>query len=148
MGGTVGLPPMPQLVVLAVFVGHELVVRAILDDRAMVGHGDVVAELARRQPVADIHGRLVADMPRVDCPKCGVVVARVSWAEPGSRSTRDFESERAWPMSVANQKTVSGFPHVAWRAAGRRRRRVAERLGTAMPSPFDGLAAIGVATMY
>ena len=25
--------------------------------------------------------------------------------------------------------------------------RVAERLGTAMPSPFDGLAAIGVATM-
>ena len=52
---------------------------------------------------------------------CGVVVASVPWAEPGSRSTRDFESERAWPMSVANQKTVSGFPHVAWRAAGRRR---------------------------
>ena len=47
---------------------------------------------------------------------CGVVVASVPWAEPGSRSTRDFESERAWPMSVANQKTVSGFPHVAWRA--------------------------------
>ena len=44
---------------------------------------------------------------------CGVVVASVPWAEPGSRSTRDFESERAWPMSVANQKTVSGFPHVA-----------------------------------
>ena len=37
---------------------------------------------------------------------CGVVVASVPWAEPGSRSTRDFESERAWPMSVANQKTV------------------------------------------
>ena len=52
---------------------------------------------------------------------CGVVVASVPWAEPGSRSTRDFESERAWPMSVANQKTVSGFPHVAWRATGRRR---------------------------
>ena len=28
---------------------------------------------------------------------CGVVVASVPWAEPGSRSTRDFESERAWP---------------------------------------------------
>ena len=25
---------------------------------------------------------------------CGVVVASVPWAEPGSRSTRDFESER------------------------------------------------------
>ena len=63
----------------------------------------------------------VAAMPRVGRPRCGVVVASVPWAEPGSRSTRDFESERAWPMSVANQKTVSGFPHVAWRAAGRRR---------------------------
>ena len=91
--------------------------------------------------------RLVADMPRVDCPKCGVVVAMVSWAEPGSRFTRDFESECAWPVSVANQKTVGGFPHIVWRTAGDIARRVAERLGTAMPSPFDGLAAIGVATM-
>ena len=33
---------------------------------------------------------LVAAMPRVDCPKCGVVVARVPWAEPGSRFTRVF----------------------------------------------------------
>lgn len=38
---------------------------------------------------------LVAAMPRVDCPKCGVVVARVPWAEPGSRFTRDFEAECA-----------------------------------------------------
>ena len=34
---------------------------------------------------------LVAAMPRVDCPRCGVVVASVPWAEPGSRFTRDFE---------------------------------------------------------
>ncbi|MDX5149716.1 transposase family protein [Bifidobacterium breve] len=27
---------------------------------------------------------LVAVMPRVDCPGCGVVVASVPWAEPGS----------------------------------------------------------------
>ena len=47
-------------------------------------------------------------MPRVDCPKCGVVVARVPWAEPGSRFTRDFEAECAWLMTVANQKTVGG----------------------------------------
>lgn len=46
---------------------------------------------------------LVAAMPRVDCPKCGVVVARVPWAELGSRATRDFESECAWLMTVANQ---------------------------------------------
>ena len=154
---------MPQLVVLAVFVGHELVARAILDDRAMVEHGDVVAELARRQPVADIRGRLVAGdvdllslaardfhavlvellvqgrvksvrqrlqpvaevgltqavhhalsvvvrrwrrqdfgcwrvelvaaMTRVDCPRRGIMVAQVPWAEPGSRFTRDFEAK-------------------------------------------------------
>lgn len=90
----------------------------------------------------------VADMPRVDRPRCGAVVTMVPWAEPGSRFTRDFESECAWPVSVANQKTVGGFPHIVWRTAGDIARRVAERLGTAMPSPFDGLAAIGVATMY
>lgn len=32
-------------------------------------------------------------MPRVDCPRCGVVVAQVPWAEPGSRFTWDFEAE-------------------------------------------------------
>ena len=87
---------------------------------------------------------LVASMPRVDCPECGVVVARVPWAEPGSRFTKDFEAECAWLMGVANQKTVSGFLHVAWRTAGDIAHRVADRLRTAMPSPFDGLTAIGV----
>ena len=87
---------------------------------------------------------LVASMPRVDCPECGVVVASVPWAEPGSRFTKDFEAECAWLMGVASQKTVSGFLHVAWRTAGDIARRVADRLRTAMPSPFDGLTAIGV----
>lgn len=87
---------------------------------------------------------LVASMPRVDCPECGVVVARVPWAEPGSRFTRDFEAECAWLMGVASQKTVSGFLHVAWRTAGDIARRVTDRLRADMPSPFDGLTAIGV----
>lgn len=52
----------------------------------------------------------VALAPRVDHPGCGVVVAGVPWAEPGSRSTRDFEAERAWLMTAASQRTVSGFP--------------------------------------
>lgn len=90
------------------------------------------------------HVELVAAMPRVDCPKCGVVVATVPWAEPGSRFTRDFESECARLMGVADQKTVSGFLHVSWRTAGDIARRVAGRLKAAMPSPFDGLHVIGV----
>ena len=87
---------------------------------------------------------LVASMPRVDCPECGVVVASVPWAEPGSRFTRDFEAECAWLMTVANRKTVGGFLHIAWRTAGDVARRVAERVKASMPSPFDGLTAIGV----
>ena len=87
---------------------------------------------------------LVAEMPRVECRRCGVVVCRVPWAEPGSRVTRDFESECAWLMGVANQKTVSGFLHVTWRTAGAIAHRVADRLEASMPDRFDGLHAIGV----
>ena len=76
---------------------------------------------------------LVAAMLRVDCPKCGVVVASVPWAEPGSRFTRDFESECAWLMGVANQKTVSGFLHVSWRMADDVARRVRIASGPRCP---------------
>ena len=47
-------------------------------------------------------------------------------------------------MTVANRKTVSGFLHVSWRTAGAVARRIAERVKASMPSPFDGLTAIGV----
>lgn len=52
--------------------------------------------------------------------------------------------ERAWLMTVANRKTVSGFLHVSWRTAGAVARRVAERVKASMSSPFDGLTAVGV----
>ena len=73
-----------------------------------------------------------------------MVVSRVPWAEPGSRFMHDFETQCAWLMTVANQKTVSGFLRVAWRTAGEIARRVADRLEASMPSMFDGLTAIGV----
>ncbi|WP_270551146.1 transposase family protein, partial [Bifidobacterium bifidum] len=62
--------------------------------------------------------------PRVACAEHGVVAAQVPWAEPGSRFTGDFEMECAWPAAVANQKTVDGFPRIAWRTAGHIARRV------------------------
>lgn len=98
----------------------------------------------RHQDFGCFRAELVADMPRVDCPGCSVVVAMAPWTEPGSRFTRDFERECAWLMTVASQKTVSGFPHVAWRTAGDIAHRVAERLKAAIPSPFDHLTLIGV----
>ena len=87
---------------------------------------------------------LSGPVPRVECRPHGVVVSRVPWAEPGSRFTRDFESECAWLMTVASQKTVSGFLHIAWRTAGDIARRVAGRPESSMPCMFDGLHAIGV----
>ena len=61
---------------------------------------------------------LSGPVPRVECRPHGVVVSRVPWAGPGGRFTRDFGSGCAWLMTVAGQRTVSGFPHIAWRTAG------------------------------
>ena len=82
--------------------------------------------------------------PREACAEHGVVVARVPWAEPGSRFTRDFGMGYAWPVAAANQKTVGGFPRIACRTAGHIARRVTARLESSMPSMFDGLTAMGV----
>ena len=65
-------------------------------------------------------------------------------AEPDSRLTSGFEMECAWPAAVASQKTVGGFPRIAWRTAGHIARRVAARLESSMPCMFDGPTAIGV----
>lgn len=98
----------------------------------------------RHQDFGCFRVELSDPVPRVECRLHGVVVSRVPWAEPGGRFTRDFESECAWLMTVAGQKTVSGFPHIAWRTAGDIARRVAGRLESSMPCMFDGLHAIGV----
>ena len=98
----------------------------------------------RHQDFGCFRVELSGPVPRVECRLHGVVVSRVPWAEPGGRFTRDFESECAWLMTVAGQKTVSGFLHIAWRTAGDIARRVAGRLESSMPCMFDGLHAIGV----
>ena len=98
----------------------------------------------RHQDFGCFRVELSGPVPRVERRPHGAVVSRVPWAEPGGRFTRDFESECAWLMTVAGQKTVSGFPHIAWRTAGDIARRVAGRLESSMPCMFDGLHAIGV----
>lgn len=82
--------------------------------------------------------------PRVACAEHGAAAAQVPWAEPDSRLTSGFEMECAWPAAVASQKTMGGFPRIAWRTAGHIARRVAARLESSMPSMFDGLTAMGV----
>ena len=83
----------------------------------------------RHQDFGCFRVELSGPVPRVECRLRGVVVSRVPWAEPGGRFTRDFGSECAWLMTVAGQKTVSGFLHIAWRTAGDIARRVARPAG-------------------
>ena len=73
-----------------------------------------------------------------------VCVIRRSSGSCRCRRWSNFEAERAWLMTVANRKTVSGFLHVSWRTAGAVARRIAERVKASMSSPFDGLTAVGV----
>ena len=55
-----------------------------------------------------------------------------------------FSDQRNESRRTPEQKLFTRFLHIAWRIAGDIAHRVAERLGTAMPPPFDGLHAIGV----
>ena len=50
----------PERAILPLLVAEERLVRAGLRDRAMIEHGDPVAEAAGGQPVADVDGGAVA----------------------------------------------------------------------------------------
>ena len=45
-----------------------------------------------------------ADVPRVDCPKCGVKQVRVAWAEDGSRFTELFEAYAIQVLQAVRSK--------------------------------------------
>lgn len=50
----------PERVVFAAPIGEQFGVTTLLDDRALVEHGDLVAEFAGGQAVGDIDGSLIA----------------------------------------------------------------------------------------
>jgi transposase len=79
---------------------------------------------------------------RVDCPRCGVVIEMVPWAEPKAGFTRDFEDHVGYLAQEANQTTVAGTMRVAWRTVGAIIKRVMGRRRD--PSLLDGLEHIGV----
>jgi transposase len=79
---------------------------------------------------------------RVDCPRCGVRVELVPWAEPDSWFTRDFEEQTAYLAQRADKTTVVNLMRVAWRTVGDIARRVVARVRPA--GPLDGLTRIGI----
>lgn len=62
---------------------------------------------------------LVADVPRVKCPKHGVVTTSVPWAEPGSGFTMMFEALVIDWLKEAPTSAVSRLMGVSWNAIDR-----------------------------
>lgn len=82
------------------------------------------------------------DLRRVDCPRCGVRVEMVPWAEAGSGFTRQFEDQIACLAQHANKTLISTLMRIAWTTVGRIISRVVERLSP--DDRLDGLTDIGV----
>jgi transposase len=79
---------------------------------------------------------------RVHCPRCGVVVEFVPWAESQSWFTYDFEEQVAYLAQRADKTTLVSLMRIAWRTVGAIIERVVPRHRTA--DPLDGLTHIGV----
>jgi transposase len=79
---------------------------------------------------------------RVNCPRCGVIVELVPWAEPDSWFTRDFEEHTAYLAQTTDKTTVCNMMRVAWRTVGDIARRVVDRFRP--ENPLDGLKQIGI----
>jgi transposase len=79
---------------------------------------------------------------RVDCPRCGVVVEFVPWAESQSWFTYDFEEHVGYLAQRADKTTLSAVMRIAWRTVGAIIERVVPRHRAA--DPLEGLTHIGV----
>lgn len=79
---------------------------------------------------------------RVDCPRCGVCVEMVPWAETSSWFTRDFEQTAAYLAQHAAKSVVVEMMRVAWTTVGAIIQRVVEQLGP--QDRLEGLTDIGV----
>lgn len=79
---------------------------------------------------------------RVSCRRCGIRIERVTWAEHGSRFTRDFEELVAYLAQIADQTKVTELTAIAWATVGAIVERVvARRLA---PDRLEELRCIGV----
>jgi transposase len=82
------------------------------------------------------------DIRRVDCPRCGVKVERVPWAETSSWFTRPFEDHVGYLAQRCDKSTISSMMRVAWDTVGTIIQRVVARVQAG--DLLDGLTQIGV----
>lgn len=82
------------------------------------------------------------DTRRVACPRCGVKVEQLPWAEPGSWFTQPFEDEVGYLAQRCDRTTVSSLMRVAWDTVGTIIQRVVGRRRDS--AALEGLTRIGV----
>ena len=79
---------------------------------------------------------------RVNCPRCGVTVELVPWAENLSWFTYEFEEQVAYLAQRADKTTLSTLMRVSWKTVGAIIQRVLPRHQST--DTLDGLTHIGV----
>jgi transposase len=94
----------------------------------------------RHLDLAGMQFKLRYPIRRVACPRCGVVVEWVPWAEPGSCFTHDFEEHVAYLAQKTDKTTIVNTLRVAWRTVGSIVARVVDRYRPG--DPLDGLTNI------
>jgi transposase len=82
------------------------------------------------------------EIRRADCPRCGVRVERVPWAETSSWFTRPFEDHVGYLAQRCDKTTVCKLMRIAWRTVGEIIKRVVARHG--LEDPLEELTDIGV----
>jgi transposase len=96
----------------------------------------------RHLDVAGLRLWLRYQIRRVRCPRCGVTVELVPWAEPQSWFTFDFEQHVAYLAQRADKTTISTLMRIAWATVGSIIERVVARHQPG--DALDGLRLIGV----
>lgn len=86
---------------------------------------------------------ITADVPRVNCPKCGVKQVRVAWAEDSSRFTELFEAFAIQVLKAVRSKVqAQGLTELSWDQVDRIMERAVAR-GLDRRS-LDGLIYVGL----
>ena len=96
----------------------------------------------RHLDLAGMTWHLCYDIRRVDCPRCGIVVEYVPWADAGSWFTRPFEDQVGCLAQRCDKTAVRKLMRIAWTTVGDIIQRVVKRHQRA--DLLDGLTHIGV----
>jgi len=82
--------------------------------------------------------------PRIECPKHGVLVAKVPWSRHDSDYTYDFETAVTWLTLHTTAQDVADYYRIKWHTVGSIAQRVQKSLEDSQPNRFDNLVKIGI----